>query len=61
MLAGSPPAPVPLPAKADAPTAPYTSSFALASFGPGSYELRITVHDRRSGQNQLRRVTFLVE
>lgn len=40
---------------------PHTSSFPLAALAPGSYELRVAVSDRKSGQNQVRRVTFLVE
>jgi VWFA-related protein len=40
---------------------PYTSSFPLGSFAPGSYELRVAVSDRKSGQSQVRRVTFLLE
>jgi hypothetical protein len=40
---------------------PYTSSFPLASLAPGSYELRLAVSDRKSGQNEVRRATFLVE
>jgi hypothetical protein len=58
MVASSALAAVPVP---DQAAAPYSSSFPLASFAAGSYELRIAVHDRRSGQSQLRRVTFLLE
>jgi hypothetical protein len=44
----------------DAPV-PHTSRFSLEGLAAGSYELRVTVSDRRSGQNQLRRASFLVE
>jgi hypothetical protein len=60
MVASSPSVPVALAAEADAPT-PHGSRFPLAGLSPGSYELRVTVSDRRSGQNQMRRVSFLVE
>jgi VWFA-related protein len=60
MVASSPAVPVALAAEADAPT-PHGSRFPLAGLAPGSYELRVTVSDRRAGQNQLRRVSFLVE
>jgi hypothetical protein len=59
-VAVSPVAPVTFEDKAGAP-APYTSSFPLGSLTPGSYELRLAVSDRKSGQSQVRRVTFLVE
>jgi hypothetical protein len=59
-VAVSPVAPVAFGDKADSP-APYTSSFPLGSLAPGSYELRLTVSDRKSGQSQVRRVTFLLE
>jgi hypothetical protein len=45
----------------DGPPVVHTSRFPLDAFGTGSYELRVAVNDRRSGQKQLRRVTFLVE
>ena len=62
MVASSPVAPVPLPREANTPPeGAYTSSFPLGSFAPGSYELRLMVSDRKGGQNQLRRVNFLVE
>jgi hypothetical protein len=60
MLAQSPITPVAVPEGA-ATVGLYTSSFPLTSFAPGSYELRITVNDRKSGQGQMRRVNFAVE
>lgn len=45
----------------DGPPVVHTSRFPLDAFGTGSYELRVAVNDRQSGQKQLRRVTFLVE
>jgi VWFA-related protein len=59
-VAASPVGPVTFEDKGGVPT-PYTSSFPLASLTPGSYELRLAVSDRKSGQNEVRRVTFLVE
>jgi hypothetical protein len=44
----------------DAPVPP-TSRVSREGLAAGSYELRVTVSDRRSGQNQLRRASFLVE
>jgi VWFA-related protein len=60
MVSSSPSVPVTLAPGTDTPTA-YGSRFPLAGLAPGSYELRVMVSDRRSGQNQVRRVSFLVE
>jgi VWFA-related protein len=62
MVASSPLAPLAFPRELTGKAAgPYASSFPLASFAPGSYELRLMVSDRKGDQSQLRRVTFLVE
>ncbi|HVR70949.1 MAG TPA: VWA domain-containing protein [Vicinamibacteria bacterium] len=60
MVASSPATPAAVGATEDAP-APHTSRFPLEGLAPGSYDLRVTVSDRRAGQNQLRRASFLVE
>jgi VWFA-related protein len=60
MTSSSPPVRVGLAEGTDTPTL-HGSRFPLAGLAPGSYELRVTVSDRRSGQNQMRRVSFLVE
>jgi VWFA-related protein len=60
MVSASPSVPVTLAEGTDTPTA-HGSRFPLAGLTPGSYELRVMVSDRRSGQNQMRRVSFLVE